>query len=269
MLLVMAAAFLLQFVPGGQDFLDRTERVARMSMHKVFYRYYLPLPTTPRLKNLKQRLMAKGLRLGAPIFVRIFKKEARLEIWMKKDQGFVRFSSYPICYYSGRLGPKKKQGDRQAPEGFYTVSKRQLNPNSRWHRSFNLGYPNLFDRAHKRTGDYLMVHGGCSSIGCYAMTNKVIDEIWAIVTAALDHGQGRFHAHAMPFRLTERNMRRHNKNRWLPFWQDMQKGYEMFEQTKVPPRVSVCKGRYQLQEGRKGSKGNSRLKKSCLREARL
>ena len=268
-LLIVGSVFLLQSIPGGQHLLDRAERKARMGLHQVFYRWNKPLPSTPRLKRLKVRLNDKGLKLGAPIFMRIFKKEAKLEIWIKDKSSFKRFASYPICYYSGRLGPKQKQGDRQAPEGFYTVAKHQLNPNSRWHRSFNLGYPNLFDRSHKRTGDYLMVHGGCSSIGCYAMTNDVIDEIWTIVTQALNKSQSRFSVHVYPFAMSARNMKRYRKNKWHSFWQDLQKGYALFEETKVPPKVSVCKGRYQARPGRKGSKGNSPLGNRCVREAGL
>ena len=265
----MWSAFVLPFAPGGQHFLDRVERKARMGFHQVFYRWNKPLPSTPKLKRLKARLSKKGLKLGAPIFMRIFKKEAKLEIWIKDKQRFKRFATYPICYFSGRLGPKKKQGDRQAPEGFYTVAKHQLNPNSRWHRSFNLGYPNLYDRSHKRTGDYLMVHGGCSSIGCYAMTNNVIDEIWTIVTQALNRSQSRFSVHVYPFRMTKRNMRRYRKNKWISFWRDLQKGYALFEETNVPPAVSVCKGRYQARAGRKGANGERALSKRCVREARL
>ncbi|MCP4936710.1 MAG: murein L,D-transpeptidase [bacterium] len=267
--LVMGATIALPLLPGGQHFLDRVERKARMGLHQVFYRWNRPLPTTPRLKKLKARLNYQGLELGAPIFMRIFKKEARLEIWIKDKKSFKRFASYPICYYSGRLGPKQKQGDRQAPEGFYSVSKHQLNPNSRWHRSFNLGYPNLFDRSHKRTGNYLMVHGGCSSIGCYAMTNDVIDEIWTIITQALRHSQPRFAVHVYPFKMSQHNMKRYRKNKWHSFWKDLQKGYDLFEQTKVPPKVSVCKGRYQTSPGRKGSTGNAALRKQCVREVRL
>lgn len=266
---VMGSAFILQFTPGGQEFLDRSERIIRMGFHQAFFRWNKPLPSTPKLQKLKTRLAEQGLRLGVPIFIRIFKKEAKLEIWMKSGSSFQHFASYPICYYSGRLGPKLKQGDRQAPEGFYTVSKGQLNPNSRWHRSFNLGYPNLYDRAHRRTGDYLMVHGGCSSIGCYAMTNKVIDEIWTIVTAALNRGQKRFHVHSYPFKMTRWNMARYKRHKWGAFWQDLKKGYDLFEDTNVPPIVTVCKGRYQTKPDRPGSNGNKVLSKRCLRQARI
>ena len=112
------------------------------------------------------------------MFVRIFKLGSQLEIWMEKDGSYRLFATYPICLWSGRLGPKLAEGDRQAPEGFYAVTKDELNPNSRWHRSFSLGFPNAFDRAQGRTGSFIMVHGGCQSIGCFAMTNDVVDEIW-------------------------------------------------------------------------------------------
>jgi murein L,D-transpeptidase YafK len=261
--LLLVAAFLLSFLPVSRYYVDRAERIARMGWHQLFYRSYRPIPTTPDLSRLKERLKDKGVKLGAPIFLRIFKREARLEIWMKQGDAFIKFASYPICYYSGRLGPKQKQGDRQAPEGFYTVSKGQLNPNSRWHRSFNLGYPNLFDRAHSRTGNYLMVHGGCSSIGCYAMTNEVIDEIWLLITKALANGQKRFHVHAYPFRMTKFNMLRYRGHKWQPFWLDLKKGYDLFEATHRPPHVSVCNKRYQVRNAKPGSPGNTPITRLC------
>lgn len=260
---LLVALFLAQFMPAGRDLIDRAERIAHMAINQFFYRSSWPLPATPDLAALKQRLADKGLELGAPVFVRIFKKEARLEVWLKKDERFAYFAAYPICFYSGRLGPKLKQGDRQAPEGFYTVASHQLNPNSREHLAFNLGYPNPFDRAHGRTGDFLMVHGGCASIGCYAMTDPVIDEIWALVTAALRGGQGRFHVHALPFRMTDLNMLRYRSHKWATFWQDLKQGYDLFEATGLPPLVSVCGERYEAQAAPAGSRGNAVLAAGC------
>ncbi len=268
-IVLMAALPALMLTRTGLHIIDRGERALKMSVNKLLWRWKAPLPATPDLDRLKARLAEQGLRLGDPIFMRIFKKEAKLEIWFKKGDRFTRFATYPICYFSGRLGPKQKQGDKQSPEGFYTVTKGQLNPNSRWHRSFNLGYPNLYDRAHKRTGDYLMVHGGCSSVGCYAMTNKVVDEIWKIVTASLNNGQKRFAVHVYPFRMSAWNMHLYRNNKWLPFWRDLKKGYDLFEQTKVPPIISVCKGRYQARPARKGSTGNHALTRRCVRKAGL
>ena len=132
----------------------------------AFYEKYERTGLAESQRTLATRLAAKGLRQGQPVFVRIFKQEAVLELWMRDDKAWRLFQSYPICRFSGGLGPKLRQGDRQAPEGFYQVASKQLNPNSRHHLSFNLGFPNAFDRVHGRTGSYLMVHGGCSSIGC-------------------------------------------------------------------------------------------------------
>ncbi len=222
-----------------------------------------PLSGTPDLARLDERLAEKGLKRGAPVFIRIFKQEFELELWMQKGERFVHFATYPVCRYSGGLGPKLQQGDRQAPEGFYTVSRAQLNPNSRWHRSFNLGYPNAFDAAHGRTGDFLMVHGGCGSIGCYAMTNPVIDEIWALVTAALDGGQPRFAVHAFPFRMTDWRMAAYAGSEWAPFWADLKRGHDLFEAERIPPVVSVCARRYAVEAGRPGFDGGRPLRAGC------
>jgi murein L,D-transpeptidase YafK len=194
--------------------------------------------------RLEKELSAHGLSLGAPVFIRIFKRDFELELWMKRDGRFHLFKTYPICNWSGSLGPKLKEGDRQAPEGFYTVDATALNPSSRWHRSFNLGFPNPLDRQHNRTGSYLMVHGGCSSIGCYAMTNPIIDEIWSLITQALAHGQKRFHVHIFPFRLTAENLDRRKSSPWHEFWQQARSAQEAFETTWLPPKVFNCNGSY-------------------------
>ena len=223
----------------------------------------IPLRGTPDLEKLNERLAEKGLTLGAPIFMRIFKREHELELWVKKGDRFQLFETYPVCRWSGTLGPKLRQGDRQAPEGFYTVSRRQLNPNSRWYRSFNLGYPNLLDRSYGRTGDYLMVHGGCSSIGCYAMTNAVIGELWEFVTKSLNRGQKRFHVHVYPFRLSEENLAAYGQNRWHSFWSDLKKGSDVFEASSIPPKISVCNQRYEVMPGKPGSNGSSVVTRRC------
>ena len=217
-----------------------------------YYRDGLPLPGTPDLAKFDERLKAQGVALGAPVFLRIFKLESELEIWMEKDGRYQKFATYPICLWSGRLGPKLREGDRQAPEGFYAVTKEELNPNSRWHRSFSLGFPNAFDRALGRTGSFIMVHGGCQSVGCFAMTNDVVDEIWRLVTAALDQGQPAFNVQVFPFRMTEKNLAARKGDKWSPFWADLKKGYDAFERTHLPPMVSVCEGRYVIAEAKPG-----------------
>ncbi len=217
----------------------------------------------PDYARLDERLAEKGLALGAPVFLRIFKAESELELWLRKGDRFVLFATYPICAWSGLLGPKLKQGDRQAPEGFYFVTPGRLNPNSRFHLSFDLGYPNAYDRAHGRTGKYLMVHGACVSAGCYAMTDPGIEEIWKFVTTAFRKGQKRIAVHAFPFRLTARNLARHGASPWAAFWQDLKVGYDLFEATRLPPRVYVCRKRYRLLPGRVRDITAPPLKRGC------
>jgi murein L,D-transpeptidase YafK len=211
----------------------------------------LPLPGTPDLKSLDKRLSTQSLAAGAPVLVRIFKREFQLELWMMREGRYELFSSYPICRWSGQLGPKLFKGDKQAPEGFYEVSANQMNPHSRWHRSFNVGFPNAFDQAHGRTGSALMVHGGCSSAGCYAMTNGVIDEIWQLTLAALSKGQQkRFQVQVFPFRMTENNLANHSNSPYIEFWRQLKQGSDLFEHSHLPPRVSVCGGNYHFDVGR-------------------
>ena len=235
--------------PEGRQLIDRVRINWTRSEYQAHFRAGEPLPGTPDLARFDERLAAHGAKLGVPVYVRIFKLESELELWIEKDGRFVRFATYPICLWSGRLGPKLKEGDRQAPEGFYTVAAEQLNPNSRMYRSFSLGFPNLFDQAHGHTGSFLMVHGGCASIGCFAVTDPVVDEIWRLVTAALDQGQQRFPVHVFPFRMTDRNFRVRRGDQWEGFWADLKKGYDLFEASHMPPVVSVCNGRYVFAAG--------------------
>jgi murein L,D-transpeptidase YafK len=201
----------------------------------------------PLTKATLMQLGKKGMKPEAPLFVRIFKEESELEIWKQRDDGrFYHFKTYPICTWSGELGPKIAQGDKQAPEGFYTVSKAQMNPNSSFHLAFNLGYPNAYDKAHGRTGSALMVHGKCKSAGCYAMTDALIEEIYALAREAFDAGHASFQVHAYPFRMTDENMARHKGARWHGFWQVMKEGHDYFETVRVPPPVVVCGRRYHV-----------------------
>lgn len=201
-----------------------------------------------RQRTLLTSALAKnGLRYGAPIYLRIFKEEAELEVWVALDDTYTLFRTYPICAYSGHLGPKLREGDRQAPEGFYSVDKAALNPKSNYHLSFNLGFPNAFDRAHGRTGSFLMVHGDCVSIGCYAMTDPAIEEIYVLLEAALDAGQKAVPVHAFPFRMTDSRLQKAGQQQHLQkFWSELQPVYERFEERRVVPEVHVKDARYQL-----------------------
>ncbi len=191
--------------------------------------------------TLKQQLALSGFALGDPLFIRIFKENKDLEIWLrpKDKQVYQLFRIYPIACYSGKLGPKLMEGDFQAPEGFYTVSASQMNPRSRFHLAFNIGYPNDYDCALCRSGSDIMVHGSNISVGCFAMSDPLIEEIYLLAEAALQNGQGEFPVHSFPFRMTEERLEREGDNEWLSFWNDLRIGYEIFEQTRIAPEVSV------------------------------
>jgi murein L,D-transpeptidase YafK len=166
-------------------------------------------------------------------------------VWKQKRDGrFALLKTYPICRWSGELGPKIKEGDRQAPEGFYTITPGQMNPLSNYYLAFNMGYPNAFDRAHGRTGSQLMVHGDCSSRGCYAMTDEQIGEIYALAREAFFGGQRAFQVQAYPFRMTPVNMARHRANPNIRFWRMLKVGYDHFEVTRLEPKVDVCEKKY-------------------------
>jgi murein L,D-transpeptidase YafK len=181
----------------------------------------------------------------SPVMARIFKEEGVLEIWKQKSNGrYDVIATYPICKWSGKLGPKFTEGDRQAPEGFYTVRPAQMNPRSNYHLAFNIGYPNAYDRVNGRTGSNLMVHGACSSSGCYSMTDQQIEEIYAFGRDAFQGGQTEFQIQAFPFRMTAANMARYHNDPNYEFWKMLKVGYDNFELTKVPPKVDVCEKRY-------------------------
>jgi murein L,D-transpeptidase YafK len=190
-------------------------------------------------------LEEKRMDKSSPILLRIFKEESQLEVWKQNLDGqYALLKAYPICRWSGALGPKKKEGDRQAPEGFYAITPAQMNPNSNYYLAFNTGYPNAFDRAWGRTGSELMVHGDCSSRGCYAMTDEQIQEIYALAREAFYGGQQDFQLQAYPFRMTALNMARHRNNPNFAFWKEIKQGYDAFEATRQAPKVAVCEKRY-------------------------
>jgi murein L,D-transpeptidase YafK len=199
-----------------------------------------PLP--PRIQKTMQ---TKGMSRESPIVARVFKEENVVEIWKQKKNGrYDLLASYQICKMSGKLGPKYIEGDRQSPEGFYTVRPGQMNPKSNYHLAFNIGYPNAYDRAHGRTGSNLMVHGACSSSGCFSMNDGQMTEIYAIARESFKGGQTDFQVQSFPFRMTAANMARYKDDPNYAFWTNLKEGYDYFEITKTPPKVDVCEKRY-------------------------
>ncbi|HEY8160829.1 MAG TPA: L,D-transpeptidase family protein [Methylocystis sp.] len=202
--------------------------------------------------------------MGDPVFVRIFKQEGQLELWLMKNGRYSLYKTFPICKWSGRLGPKVKEADYQSPEGFYSVSAKQLNPRSNYYRAFNVGYPNAFDRQNGRTGGLVMVHGACKSVGCFAMTDRGIEEIYGFVEAALRAGQKEFPVHIFPFRMTEANITRETGGgggwlsfvgggggyqQWVGFWRNLKEGYDIFEKSGQPPVAFACGDHYEFDNG--------------------
>ena len=206
----------------------------------------LPKEMRPLPKETRELIAQKGMKDTAPVLVRIYKEESKLEVWKRQEATgrYAYLKSFDICKWSGQLGPKKAEGDRQAPEGFYTITPAQMNPKSSYYLSFNLGYPNEFDRAHGRTGKHLMVHGACSSAGCYSMTDEQMEEIYSLGRLAFQGGQRSFQVQAYPFRMTAENMARHHGDPNMPFWRILKEGSDHFELTGQVPKVDVCDRRY-------------------------
>ncbi|NNC38988.1 MAG: murein L,D-transpeptidase [Hellea sp.] len=194
-----------------------------------------------------------GFSAGSPVFIRIVKtvdgslRDGYLELFLENQDGaYGLYKSWPICTFSGDLGPKLKEGDGQSPEGFYFVRPGQMNPNSSYHLSFNLGYPNAYDRAYGRTGSFLMVHGDCVSIGCYAMTDPVIEEIYSVMTDAFDNGQPFIRVHAFPFPMTTGNLEKYQQDPNIDYWRNLKEGWDWFETSGQPPNVTVSEKKYQF-----------------------
>ncbi len=199
----------------------------------------------PLSASVKSGLSAMGSSPGEAMMVRIYKQDSQLEIWKRVTDGtFKLFKSYDICTFSGELGPKIREGDRQSPEGFYTVSRGLMNPNSNYYLSFNLGFPNKFDRAFGRTGSNIMVHGDCSSRGCYAMTDVQVAEIYALARESFTGGNRSFQVQVYPFRMTPENLASHYDSPHLAYWQNLKTGFDHTEVTGRPPTWDVCGKEY-------------------------
>jgi murein L,D-transpeptidase YafK len=203
-------------------------------------RHLVPIP--PATMAL---MASKGMSQNDPILMRAYKKESEIEVWKRGSDGrYALLKTYPMCRWSGQLGPKTREGDRQAPEGFYTVTPAQMNPNSSFHLSFDLGYPNAYDRVHGRTGAHLMVHGSCSSSGCFAMTDEAISEVYALARESFASGQRSFQFQSYPFRMTAENLAKHRLDPNIAFWRNLKEGSDYFELAKQEPQVSVASGQY-------------------------
>jgi murein L,D-transpeptidase YafK len=206
----------------------------------------LPAKATKELpRDLLALIKQKKMPKFSPVLMRIFKEEAELEVWKQDSTGrFQLLKTYPICRWSGDIGPKEREGDRQTPEGFYTITPELMNPNSSYYLAINTGFPNAFDKAHGRDGSFLMIHGDCSSSGCYAMTDEQVGEIYSLARDSFTGGRTSFQIQAYPFHMTPANLARHRTNPHVAFWKMLKIGYDHFETTHLQPKVDVCDRRY-------------------------
>jgi murein L,D-transpeptidase YafK len=203
-------------------------------------RHYVPISA-----EMEALMAEKGMNARSPILLRAYKKESELEVWKQTASGeYKLLKTFPMCRWSGQLGPKKTEGDRQVPEGFYAITPAQLNPNSAFYLSFNIGYPNAYDRSYGRSGSHIMVHGVCSSRGCFSMTDEQIAEIYALTREAFGGGQKAVQMQSLPFRMTPQNLAKYRADENMPFWKNLKEGSDHFDITKREPQVSVCSRRY-------------------------
>ncbi len=203
-------------------------------------RHYVPISS-----QTLSAMASKNMSRSSPIMLRAYKKESELEVWKQGADGrYALLKTYPMCRWSGQLGPKKREGDRQVPEGFYTITRAQLNPNSNYYLSFNIGYPNAVDRSYGRTGAAIMVHGACTSMGCMSMTDEQMADIYALMREAFDGGQNAVQLQSLPFRMTAENLVRYRADDNMAFWRNLKEGHDHFEVTKTPPRVAACSRKY-------------------------
>ena len=199
-----------------------------------------PLPSA-----VEAALIMKEIAPEAPVYIRVFKEELELEVWKARPNGrYALVKTFPVCNWGGTLGPKRALGDRMSPEGFYSVTPGAMKPDSKYHLAFNIGYPNALDRALGRTGDFIMVHGDCRSVGCFAMSDKFIEEIYAFVRDALAAGEASVPIHVFPFRMTAENMKRFADNPARDTWGPLKEAYDDFTRTREPPEIGMCGKRY-------------------------
>ena len=217
---------------------------------------FSPKATRPLPQKILDKMKAKGMNRNAPIYIRLFKDEHVVEVWKQKTSGrYDMISNYNICAWSGTLGPKVKQGDRQAPEGFYPIKPHNMNPASKYFLALNTGFPNAYDRSHGRSGSDLMIHGACSSSGCYSVTDDNVAEIYAFARDAFAGGQQEIMLELLPFRMTPEKMAVYREHKAFGFWNMVKEGYDYFELTKMPPQVGFCEKKYVFNRGLSGGNG--------------
>lgn len=242
---------------GTKSSVSATNNKTKLPMDVLAQRY-VPLPRAIDNYSIPES------QLGKQVYIRIFKQEHSLELYLKQGETYQLANIYDICTFYGGLGPKRRSGDNKSPEGFYKAQRSSLQPNSSYYKAINIGFPNAYDRAHGYTGQYLMIHGGCKSIGCYAMTNDYIREIYKFVEYAFNNGQTEISMDIYPFKMTDANMSKYKKSDNYDFWKQLMPGYLYFEKYKIPPTVNVINGKYVVEGAEKLPSVSSESKKGLI-----
>ncbi len=205
--------------------------------------------------SLRKQFEAKGFKWPANyVYIRSFKYDAQLEVWVKntsKEQ-YKLFKTYKVCMQSGTMGPKRLQGDYQVPEGFYYIN--EFNPNSNYHLSLGINYPNASDRILSdslRPGGDIYIHGSCVSVGCIPLTDDQIEELYIISSYAKANGQDFIPVHVFPIRYNKKksldylNTTYKTKPALQKFAGQLKEVFDKFEETKQVPVILVNKrGQY-------------------------
>jgi murein L,D-transpeptidase YafK len=230
----------LAFLTAGFEDATAARRIERSSVSTAVARENL----------LAAEFAAKGLKLGSPIFIRIYKNTSKMELWVEQGARYVLFKTYGICRWAGGLGPKMHEGDNQSPEGLYHISSDDLIVNPRWHRAMNINYPNRFDVMNGRGGSGILIHGKCGSVGCFAIQDGNVEEVYDAVRAALHNGQARIPVLALPFRFAKYAPAVEDTMRLNDFWSDLRRADILFDRDRLPPTAYVCDGRYYFADRR-------------------
>lgn len=200
--------------------------------------------------TLAAQFQEKGLTLGSAVFIRVYKQTSEMELWVQQGARYVHFKTYGICRWSGGLGPKMYEGDRQSPEGLYHITAADLIVNPRWDRAMNINYPNSYDVVNGRSGSGILIHGKCGSVGCFAIQDQNVEEVYGAVRAALNNGQAEIPVLALPFRFASVAPTVNDTLQLSEFWSDLRRADLLFERDRIPPTAWICDGRYYFADRR-------------------
>lgn len=178
------------------------------------------------------------------IYIRVFKHEQEIELWARaaETDTFLFIKNYPFCSSSGQLGPKRKQGDGQIPEGYYYINR--FNPSSNFYLSLGLNYPNSSDRILGKKGSLggdIFIHGNCVTIGCIPITDDLIKELYLIAVYTKNKGQDKIPVHIFPIKMNGSNLSKIEafSPENTKFWNNLKGGYSYFEEHHKIPKVTI------------------------------